>query len=152
MWEVGQAGARALEAALSALEVRQSLIARNLATADTPGYQALDVDFGALLARTLASSGAAVPPPGGWVPPVPPSPPAPPPATLAAEAGGAPGGGTAAVPVRAAPGPVRADGNTVDMDAEMVRLAETGLWDGAASRLLALDFGRLRTAVTEGRQ
>lgn len=50
--------------ALGLGQQRASLIANNIANADTPGYKARDVDFTAALAATLdGSAGAATPAP-----------------------------------------------------------------------------------------
>jgi flagellar basal-body rod protein FlgB len=45
--------------ALDVRATRQALISSNIANADTPGYQARDVDFAASLAGALRQSGAA---------------------------------------------------------------------------------------------
>ncbi|MBX5476150.1 MAG: flagellar basal body rod protein FlgB [Clostridia bacterium] len=120
----------ALSAGLEVLALRQRLIANNLANVDTPGYRRVDVDFAqafaaALAGETSGSNGAvetrAVPSPAG----------------------------TVADAVRRAEGLVfKNDGNGVDLDQEMVELAETGMQYEAASQMLALAFGRLKTAVT----
>lgn len=120
----------ALSAGIEVLALRQRLIANNLANVDTPGYRRVDVDFAQAFAAALAdetngSNGAvetrAVPAPAG----------------------------TVADAVRPAEGLVfKNDGNGVDLDQEMVELAETGMQYEAASQMLALAFGRLKTAVT----
>ena len=47
--------------ALDVRATRQALLSSNIANADTPGYQARDVDFSASLAGALKQAGAAVP-------------------------------------------------------------------------------------------
>jgi flagellar basal-body rod protein FlgB len=44
------------QAALSARGLRSTVLASNIANADTPGYQARDIDFKSALARSLGSS------------------------------------------------------------------------------------------------
>jgi flagellar basal-body rod protein FlgB len=45
----------ALESAMQGSELRQTLLTNNLANADTPGYQATDVNFQSTLANAMAS-------------------------------------------------------------------------------------------------
>jgi flagellar basal-body rod protein FlgB len=45
----------ALDAAMRGSELRQTLLTNNLANADTPGYQAEDVNFQSTLANAMAS-------------------------------------------------------------------------------------------------
>lgn len=52
--------------ALDVRATRQALLSSNIANADTPGYQARDVDFSASLAGALKHAGAATP--GGMAP------------------------------------------------------------------------------------
>lgn len=47
--------------ALDVRATRQALLSSNIANADTPGYQARDVDFSASLAGALKQAGAATP-------------------------------------------------------------------------------------------
>ncbi|QBQ96342.1 flagellar basal body protein [Paraburkholderia pallida] len=47
--------------ALDVRATRQALLSSNIANADTPGYQARDVDFSASLAGALKQAGAAMP-------------------------------------------------------------------------------------------
>lgn len=47
-------------------------------------------------------------------------------------------------------GIMRADGNSVDLDTQMVKLAQNGLAYTALSRLLARKFDELRLAIEEG--
>jgi flagellar basal-body rod protein FlgB len=50
----------ALKKAISATALRQSVIANNLANADTPGYQRQDVDFHSALKSAIGSGKEAV--------------------------------------------------------------------------------------------
>ncbi|MBX6351132.1 MAG: flagellar biosynthesis protein FlgB [Clostridia bacterium] len=57
-------------------------------------------------------------------------------------------GGDPAAAARTSPVAYAQNGNGVDLDEQMVKLTEMGLQYQAASRMLALAFGRLHTAIT----
>ncbi|MBE3590244.1 MAG: flagellar biosynthesis protein FlgB [Firmicutes bacterium] len=137
----------ALSAGLEVLSLRQRLIAQNLANVDTPGYARLDLDFGQAFAAALAAETGTAGSPGATALAGPAGVPG---ATVLASAAPAlPAGASLAGAVQPAAGlAFKVDGNGVDLDQEMVELAETGMQYEAASQLLALAFGRLRTAVT----
>jgi flagellar basal-body rod protein FlgB len=106
---------------------RQQVLASNIANADTPGYQAADIDFAAALERATAAA----------------------PGTGAGPARTAP---THLAPISAAivePRPASAtgalDGNSVDMDAERVHFADNALRYEAALRFLN---GKIRTLLS----
>lgn len=99
--------------------LRHRVLAANLANAETPGYEAQDVTFSAVLDN--------------------------------AQRNGAPDG---AAPVRVetavtADGDtsVRRDGNTVDLDRQMVMLAQNTQWHNAMLQMIAGRFATLRTAI-----
>jgi flagellar basal-body rod protein FlgB len=99
----------ALERAIQGAALRQTALADNLANANTPGYRRVDVDFHSALSRALSS-----------------------------------GGGTRAALERTgfsaatdATGAVRADGSTVDPDAEAAKLAANALEHQAAVQVAA---------------
>lgn len=46
----------------------------------------------------------------------------------------------------------RPDGNNVDIEFEMTRLAENQIWHAALTRQITEHFARLRTAIHEGRR
>jgi flagellar basal-body rod protein FlgB len=50
----------ALERAISGASLRQSVIANNLANAETPGFRRMDVDFHTTLAQAMSSGEQAV--------------------------------------------------------------------------------------------
>lgn len=54
------------------------------------------------------------------------------------------------VPLQAAQ--MRQDGNNVDIEDQMARLAANQLWYQALVRSVSDEFNRLRTAITEGRR
>lgn len=109
---------------------RSEIIAGNLANADTPGYQALDLDFAAFLQRTAQS--ALTP----QFPPVPP--------TLNNPADGPE---VVTSPLSA----LSIDGNTVDSGHEMVSLAEAGMQYLQGTALLQSRLRTIRAAIREGR-
>lgn len=47
---------------------------------------------------------------------------------------------------------MRQDGNNVDIEDQMAKLAANQLWYQALVRSVSDEFGRLRTAITEGRR
>jgi flagellar basal-body rod protein FlgB len=116
-------GIQALMAAVEVLTARQRAMAQNVANVDTPGYQAVDVNFPAAMQRALAEQ-VAVGGPGVADP--------------------------ASMPLQAAPGVMRVDGNGVDLDKQMVEIAETSTWYAAAVQDLQLQLQLLKTAVSDG--
>jgi flagellar basal-body rod protein FlgB len=90
----------ALQQAISGASVRQQALSANLANADTPGYQRVDVDFhGALSAAMSQGSNAS--------------------SALSQLSFSPQADGSA--------GATRADGSTVDIDSESAKLAENAL-------------------------
>jgi len=112
-----------LEKALDIAAYRQSLIASNIANVDTPGYRARDISF----ERELRDAARAAEDPE--------QPAAKPGATLHEES-------TARL---------RGDGNTVDVDREMLNLARTAGFYTASVEMIRKYIGILRAAITEGR-
>jgi flagellar basal-body rod protein FlgB len=109
----------ALERAIEGAAMRQTALANNLANANTPGYRRVDVDFHTALGRALES-----------------------------------GAGTRAALERTglsaetdATGAVRADGSTVDADAEAAKLAANALEHQAAVQIAVTRNAILSTAM-----
>ncbi|HEY8552576.1 MAG TPA: flagellar basal body rod protein FlgB [Thermaerobacter sp.] len=140
-----------LAAALEVLSLRQRLLAQNVANAETPGYKRYDVDFGRALAAALGSmetgaggTGGARAPARGRLP-----------LTVTHpdhQAGRSAAGGLWQAVYRETGTSLRNDGNNVDLDAEMARLAETGLHYQALVRQLSDRIALLRTVIAEGRR
>lgn len=110
----------ALQRAMQGASLRQEALASNLANANTPGYRRKDVDFHGALASAMGA--------------------------------GDPSAAIAAVrPVMTtdASGAVRADGSTVDVDAEAAKLAANGLEyeQLAAAAKLRLDILKIAMGV-----
>ena len=113
--------------ALDGLSKRQEIIGQNLANADTPGYLAQEVNFESALRQALSD------------PPV---------LSLSTTQRGhlsAPDGLSSLVRVTARQGgTLRADGNDVDMDTELVQMSETDLRYEALTNLVNQKFNLLR--------
>ena len=117
----------ALQEALSGQAARQRAVADNLANVDTPGYRPQTVAFEDQLRAALQ------------------------------QADDTPSSEAMARVERVRPqeqayaGPaLRRDGNAVDLESEMVTLAESTLHSSALIRLLAHKLSMLRSVVTEG--
>ena len=135
-----------LEKALDGLTSRQSAISSNLANIDTPGYQAVTVDFETALRQqfdSLSSTpGNALPPSAGPSADV---------AMLRTDARhfdegpsslGTQGGSTGTTNES-----IRNDSNTVDLETEMTALTETQIKYSADSRLLEGKFSQLYSVL-----
>ena len=109
----------ALERAIGGAAQRQSALAANLANANTPGYQRVDVDFHSALQGALATSGDQ---------------------RAAIEQ-------TAFATQRDATAVTRADGNSVDAEAESAKMAANALEQQAAVTVAATRIQILRTAM-----
>lgn len=121
---LGRGAPVALEKALDIAAYREQLIASNIANVDTPGYRAKEISFKEELKRAArdALTEGAVPVKPG--------------ATLR----------------EAATGRLRGDGNTVDIDREMLNLASTAGFYTTSVEMIKKYIGMLKTAITEGRQ
>ena len=111
----------ALEAAISGAATRQQALAANLANANTPGYQRVDVDFHSSLTAALGSEDAkdslhSV--------------------KFAAQVD--------------ASGATRADGSSVDVDSESAKLAANALEHQAAVQVAHARIGILKAAMGVG--
>jgi len=114
----------ALEKGLGALALRHRVIADNIANANTPGFKKSEVSFARELARFLERTGRGSGPAPAFRPRV---------FTVT---------GTSQ----------RLDGNNVDIEEEMAKLAENTLLYEATARQLSAHLVRLRLAVSEGRR
>jgi flagellar basal-body rod protein FlgB len=137
--------AKALKTALSGLQMRQQSIANNIANVDTPEYKAQAVNFEDALQAELAGPPKRQPKvqmlgldttDGRHIPlqPVVKTYEAKPVTQLSTE------------------GTMRNDGNNVDVEREMTKLAETQVTYNALGQMTAAKLGLLRTAINEGRR
>ena len=121
---VSDVTAQALERALGGEAARQRATADNLANVDTPGYRPQQVAFEDELRGALQEPEA--------------------PEATAAVARVQPRSFSAPT------GPLRRDGNAVDLENEMATLAESQLHYAALTRLLARKLTMLKSVATEG--
>lgn len=118
-------------AAMQLQRQRMELIAGNIANADTPGFQARDVDFRQVLESTQSAAGS-------------------PQKTNAAHLGGAPQiatGEPAPVAFRVPMQPAQ-DGNTVDVQVEQAQFADAALRYRASMSFVDARIRSLMTALT----
>lgn len=123
-----------IQRALDVTVIRRRLIASNVANADTPRYKAVDIDFRSTLEAAIEGSSPLEPirthpqhlssPNGGALPWV----------RLVASEGD----------------PFRQDGNTVDLEREIVKMAENQLRFNTLVQVLLKKFSLLKESITEG--
>lgn len=126
---------RALGAAVNLRQIRNNVIASNIANAETPGYQAKKVDFEEALARAIDLEGL------GRL------------EGLQPEHFPVGRGALSRVKADIYENPdvqVSNDGNTVDLHREMSALAENSIMYKAAIQLINKKMAALKYAVTEG--
>ncbi len=127
---------RSMEALSKTLDLRsqkQVIISSNIANADTPGYQAQELNFENALAKALTMDEAPMA------------------RTDAGHQGsGGPIGRVTGELANQINDVVREDGNTVDRDAEMAALAENQLLYTAASDLIRKKLAMLKYSINDG--
>jgi flagellar basal-body rod protein FlgB len=129
---------RLLEGGMDLAVARRRVLAANVANAETPGYKAADLDFDRLLDQAGQSGPLARP------------------AVLTRTHAQHRGGESPTEPswpvryVMEPMGEVRADGNTVDLEGEMMRLAQNQIRFQALTQAMNRVFSKLREAITEG--
>jgi len=127
-----------VDAAMKASELRQQVYANNIANIDTPGYKRQDVNFESILQQTLANAGLPV-------------------------QGAGPSAGSSSTPalwqalsnvqpqiVTDTATAVNNNGNNVDANAEMAKLAENQLRYNGMVQDLQLRLHRMQTAINGG--
>lgn len=136
----------AQSAALSLRVQRQQVLASNIANADTPGYKAIDFDFGsALRAATDHPSGKSATPAARNQAALPMQTTA---GHLAGQRSAYAGTSTDYRTLYRTPAQPSADGNSVDMDLERARFAENSIRYEAALRFLNGQIKTLMSAIT----
>ena len=113
---------------------RHSIIASNIANAETPGYKAKDISFEDELKKAIVMESGDMR------------------KTNPRHMSGA--GNISSVTVKSvdAEGALRNDGNNVSVDEEMSKLAQNSIGYDTASQILAKKFGTLKYAISEGRR
>ena len=112
---------------LSQRSRRHAAIAANVANADTPGYRAVDVSFGSRLEKARLDLRTTHP---------------------GHRNGGTGNGSSGRDQVVFSGGLARRDGNDVDIDREMSKLARNQIEYQFLARRLSSKFGKLREAIT----
>lgn len=118
--------------ALTLRSQRQQVLAANIANADTPGYKAVDFDFGQALSNAIGPRAGN------------------PPRLAATAAGHLPpliGSGAPTIQYRT-PSQSSVDGNSVEMDAERAQFADNAIRYEASLRLLNGQIKSLLSAIT----
>lgn len=130
-----------LEQSLKAATLRHQVMADNIANVNVPGYQAQEVSFEEQLKLALEAPADAglrgITAHERHIP-----------------IGGAPAQSSPVEPQvrRSLSGSMRQDGNNVDLETEMARLAANQLWYQSLVRSVADEFSRLRTVISDGRR
>ncbi len=125
-----EAVGRSVEATARGLEARarrQAAISANIANADTPQYRAIDLSFAEVLSEASAGATLSVTDPRHLQPDP---------------------GFTHADAVVLSGGAVRRDGNDVDVDREMTKLARNQIEYQFLARALGSKFRKLKEAIT----
>ena len=134
---------RALEVALDVASARHQVIASNVANVNTPGFKAADVDFVSSLEQAMAGRAQST--------------------GLRLE-GRATRAGHLAIsgPAPAAQSPIvqtvddgasmKVDGNNVDIDLEMAKMAENATMYNTFAQLVSNKFSLLKYVISEGRR
>lgn len=122
--------------ALGILSRRQEILASNIANADTPGYQARDIDFSQQLKNALGNKPASGP------------------VTMALTSSKHMQGKKMpfddAQLLYRVPDQPSADGNTVDMDRERVNFADNAMKYQSSLTFLGADIKKMMTVVSQG--
>jgi flagellar basal-body rod protein FlgB len=119
--------------ALNGLALREEMISRNVANVDTPGYQAVQVDFEQSLKKQMNGGGAL-----GLT-------------TTSAKHISPSNSATGVVSTSLRKGgSARADGNDVDVDVEMAQMTETGIRYETLLQLVSNKISLLKT-IASGR-
>jgi flagellar basal-body rod protein FlgB len=115
------------------LSERQKVLAENVANADTPNYKARDLkpmDFAAM----AGASGARLAPA----------------ATDQRHLDGRPGGAAKGVPTKDGKAEATLSGNTVSLDTEMMKIAETGMDYQLITSLYRKQIGLIKAVIGRG--
>ncbi|MGQ9674960.1 MAG: flagellar basal body rod protein FlgB [Chloroflexota bacterium] len=130
--------ARCLKMALDGLSLRQQVTSNNIANVDTPGFKGGEVNFEAQLRRALRRDGAGalkVTHPAHF-----------------AFAGESQSAIDKPLVTQSNNLTLRNDGNNVDIEREMAKLAETTITYSAVSQQMAAKLSLLKSIISEGRR
>ena len=121
-----------LQKGLNTSSMRQQVIANNVANIDTPNFKRSDVDFQAVLGAVLGENSDVLAMKLTS------------PSHIPGVVGGA-GAGTGLVTDSTTT--LRNDGNNVDVDSEMSKVAENGLYYSSLTRAISSQLGLLRMVI-----
>ena len=108
---------RLLNEMVNGAAMRHRILSGNLANVDTPGYEPKEASFTAALAQARQATGTA-------------------------------GAVQVQTSVVSEPdGPAREDGNTVQLDRQMAKVAQNTLWHNSMLQMLATRMAMVRTAI-----
>ncbi|AFM42681.1 flagellar basal-body rod protein FlgB [Desulfosporosinus acidiphilus SJ4] len=119
-----------LQKGLEASNLRQQVLSNNVANVDTPNFKRSDVDFQSVLGAALGENGGALPMK----------------VTLPQHLPGVSGENSNGV-VTDLTTSLRNDGNNVDIDQEMSKVAENGLYYESLTQAISSQLGLLRMVV-----
>jgi len=121
-----------LEKALDASWLSQEVISGNIANSDTPGYKASEVVFGDFLNAAISQADMK--------------------ATRMKHFNTAPGSvGLNAFVKHMDTSSLRIDGNNVDLELEMTKLAKNSIYYNALVQSINKEFGKIRTVINGGK-
>lgn len=131
MWKnlIETESSRALEKAMDYSAYRSSLLSQNVANVNTPNYKRSDIDFSALLDQTLAASQLAMT------------------STNRKHFGGNPATPTAPSVIKDDSRTMRFDGNNVDVEYEMSKVAENSLFYQSLTSSWKSEMSRLKMVI-----
>ncbi len=125
---------RLIQAALGGLALRQRVVADNVANASTPGFKASEVHFEDALRQAMRPSGSM-------------------------ELSGVPNGLQPITTANATPevsvmnnAGIHSSGNSVDIDEQMLTLAESNLTYNALAQIMSERMRSIRTVISGGRR
>ena len=122
-----------LEKSLDIRSEKNRIISANIANQDTPGYRAKELNFKESLNAASGVSSLQLS------------------RTSASHLGGITGGSPEAVPKEIPGGSKRLDGNTVDSEMEMAKLAENQINYNASVQFISDKFRMINYAITEAK-
>lgn len=120
-----------LEKSLDASSLRYKVLANNVANVDTPDFKRSDVDFDLLLGEAMGQTGGELP------------------LKVTSERHLQKPEFNSSGVVQDQGTTYRNDGNNVDIDKEMVNVAENGIYYNSVTRAISAQLAHLRTVITQ---
>lgn len=120
-----------LEKSLNASSLRQKVLTNNIANVDTPEFKRSDVDFNKVLGEAIGHVEGELP------------------LKITSERHLQKSALNSNVVVEDQSTAYRTDGNNVDIDKEMVNVAENGIYYNSVTRAISAQLSHLRTVITQ---